>query len=162
MDGPSDIRAGVESCCGHIYHKGLLQRSFSKKALEVVEVPHPDDLLLHSLASIDPPLLFTRRSKYSRHNFGDKMILFVSLKESFITHLDVSCLSTCRIDLQSSRSAVTENFQLSTAPRFSTYNTCIGAVIGLKSSQVWIGGLKAVWWINQAKELHCLFIDMGT
>ena len=25
MDGPSDIHAGVESCCGHIYHKGLLQ-----------------------------------------------------------------------------------------------------------------------------------------
>jgi len=57
VDGPSDIRAGVESCCGHIYHKGLLRRSFSKKALEVVEVPHPDDLLLHSLAGIDPPLI---------------------------------------------------------------------------------------------------------
>ena len=28
-----------------------------KKALEVVEVPHPDDLLLHSLAGIDPPLI---------------------------------------------------------------------------------------------------------
>ena len=107
------------------------------------------------------PLLFTGRSKYSRHNFGDKTISFVLLKESFITHPDVSCPSTCRIDLQSSRSAVMENFQLSTAPRFSTYNACIGAVIGLKSSQVRIGGLKAVWWINQAKELRCLFIDMG-
>ena len=89
------------------------------------------------------------------------MILFVSLKESFVTHPDVSCPSTCRIDLQSLQSAVTENFQLSTAPQFSTYNACIGAVIGLKSSQVQIGGLKAVWWINQAKELHCLFIDTG-
>jgi len=57
VDGPSDIHAGVESCCGHIYHKGLLRRSFSKKVLEVVEVPHPDDLLLHSLAGIDPPLI---------------------------------------------------------------------------------------------------------
>ena len=57
MDGPSDIHAGVESCCGHIYHKGLLRRSFLKKALEVVKVPHLDDLLLHSLASIDPPLI---------------------------------------------------------------------------------------------------------
>ena len=107
------------------------------------------------------PLLFTGQSKYSWHNFGDKMISFVSLKESFITHLDVSCPSTCRIDLQSSQSAVMENFQLSTAPQFSTYNTCIGVVIGLKSLQVQIGGLKAVWWINQTKELHCLFIDMG-
>ena len=57
VDGPSDIHARVESCCGHIYHKGLLRRSFLKKALEVVKVPHPDDLLLHLLASIDPPLI---------------------------------------------------------------------------------------------------------
>ncbi|KIM67506.1 hypothetical protein SCLCIDRAFT_21036 [Scleroderma citrinum Foug A] len=47
----------VMSCNGLIYHKGLLQCSLLKKTLEVVELPHPDDLVLHSLAGIDPPLI---------------------------------------------------------------------------------------------------------
>ncbi|KIM65443.1 hypothetical protein SCLCIDRAFT_22646 [Scleroderma citrinum Foug A] len=54
---PSDTRAGVMSCDGLIYHKGLLRCSLLKKTLEVVELPHPDDLVLHSLAGIDPPLI---------------------------------------------------------------------------------------------------------
>ena len=55
VEGTLDTRVVT---CGHlIYQQGLLCRSFVKQFLEVVEVPHPDDLAFHHLAGINPPLI---------------------------------------------------------------------------------------------------------
>ena len=51
------LDTGVVTCCCLIYQQGLLRRSFVKQILEVVEVPHPDDLAFHHLAGINPPLI---------------------------------------------------------------------------------------------------------
>ena len=53
----SNVCARVVTCGGLVYHQGLLCRSFSKKVLEVVELPHPDDLAPYSMAGINPPLV---------------------------------------------------------------------------------------------------------
>ena len=53
----SDVRARVVTCGGLVYHQGLLRQSFLKKVLEVVELPHPDNLTPYSMAGIDPPLV---------------------------------------------------------------------------------------------------------
>ena len=50
----------------------------------VVEVPHLDDLLLHLLAGIDPPLIHWM-IKIFLAQFWQQMISFVSLKESVTT-----------------------------------------------------------------------------
>ena len=55
VEGTLDTRVVTCSCL--IYQQGLLCQSFVKQILEVVEVPHPNDLAFHHLASIDPPLI---------------------------------------------------------------------------------------------------------
>jgi len=57
VEQPSDARGGVVTCRGLVYHQGLLLRSFSKRVLEVVEVPHPDSIAFHVLAGIHPSLI---------------------------------------------------------------------------------------------------------
>lgn len=57
VEQSSDAHGGVVTCCGFIYHQGLLLCLFSKRVLEVVEVPHPDIIAFHNLASIDPSLI---------------------------------------------------------------------------------------------------------
>ena len=53
----ADLHTGIVTCHGCIYHQGLLHQSFLKQMLEVVELPHPDDLAFHALAGIDLPLI---------------------------------------------------------------------------------------------------------
>ena len=57
VEQSADLRAGIVTCRGCVYHQGLLRRSFPKQMLEVVELPHPDDLAFHALAGIDSPLI---------------------------------------------------------------------------------------------------------
>ena len=57
VEQSADLRTGIVTCRGCVYHQGLLRRSFPKQMLEVVELPHPDDLTFHALAGIDSPLI---------------------------------------------------------------------------------------------------------
>ena len=57
VEQPSDASGGVVSCHGLVYHQGLLLCSFLKHILEVVEVPHPNSIVFHVLASIHPSLI---------------------------------------------------------------------------------------------------------
>ena len=57
VEQSADLRAGIVTCRGCVYHQGLLCHSFPKQMLEVVELPHPDDLAFHALAGIDSPLI---------------------------------------------------------------------------------------------------------
>ena len=71
------------SCDGLIYHKGLLRCSLSKKTLEVVELPHPDDLVLHSLAGIDPPLIHQTIKMFSAQFWQQGDLICITEGELF-------------------------------------------------------------------------------
>ncbi|KAI6039485.1 hypothetical protein EDC04DRAFT_3007883 [Pisolithus marmoratus] len=52
--------SGVEigySCDGHQFIHGLLRLPLLVNTLELVEVPHPDDIRFHTAAGIDPPFV---------------------------------------------------------------------------------------------------------
>lgn len=67
VEEPADLRAGVVTCRGRVYHQGLLRLSLPKKTLEVVELPHPDDLAFHALANIDASLIRRTVATFSAH-----------------------------------------------------------------------------------------------
>lgn len=56
VEQSSAMRTGVVTCDGCVYHQGLLRKSYPKQILEVVELPHPDDLMFHVLSGIDSSL----------------------------------------------------------------------------------------------------------
>ena len=67
VEEPADLRVGVVTCHGRVYHQGLLRLSLPKKTLEVVELPHPDDLAFHALANIDASLIRRTVATFSAH-----------------------------------------------------------------------------------------------
>ena len=67
IEEPADLRAGVVTCCGRVYHQGLLRLSLPKKTLEVVELPHPDDLAFHALANINASLICRMVTMFLAH-----------------------------------------------------------------------------------------------
>ena len=67
VEEPADLRARVVTCRGCVYHQGLLHLSLLKKTLEVVELPHPDDLTFHALANIDASLIRWTVATFSAH-----------------------------------------------------------------------------------------------
>ena len=67
VEEPADLCAGVVTCHGHVYHQGLLHLSLPKKTLEVVELPHPDDLAFHALVNIDASLIHWTVTTFSAH-----------------------------------------------------------------------------------------------
>ncbi|KAI5986729.1 hypothetical protein EDC04DRAFT_2913208 [Pisolithus marmoratus] len=52
----SGVKIGY-SCDGHQFIHGLLRLPLLVDTLELVEVPHPDDIRFHAVAGIDPPFI---------------------------------------------------------------------------------------------------------
>ncbi|KAI6017427.1 hypothetical protein EDC04DRAFT_2943373 [Pisolithus marmoratus] len=72
--------SGVEigySCDGHQFVHGLLRLPLPVDTLELVEVPHPDDIRFHTAAGIDPPFVEQMLNLFSAQFWRERDIVEV-------------------------------------------------------------------------------------
>ena len=95
------LDTGAVTCGRLIYQQGLLHQSFVKQILEVVEVPHPDDLAFHHLASINPPLIQQTVALFSVQLWQEGDLVCI-LQGEFIN----TCGSVLAVDMQNKTATI--------------------------------------------------------